>query len=84
MATYRVQYVDGYEYAGGSDGETLDAEGFRLDGDGTWMDFYDGDDGVTLRVRAEHIVRIELVATSAPRTAATEEQYDPEDDELAG
>ncbi len=84
MATYSVQYVDGYSHAGGADRETLDAEGFRLDGEGTWMDFYDADDTVTLRVRAEHILRIELLATTTPSTPAPQEEFDPEDDELAG
>lgn len=83
MATYRVQYIDGYSHAGEDDRETFEAEGFRLDGEGTWMDFYDADSTVTLRVRAEHILRIELVA-STTRTAAPEADFDPEDEELAG
>ncbi len=83
MATYRVQYVAGHSHAGREDRETLDAEGFRLAGEGTWMDFYDADDTVTLRVRAEHILRIELVTTK-PSTAPSAEEFDPEEEELAG
>jgi len=84
MATYSVQYIDGYGHAGGTDHETLDVEGFRLDGEGTWMDFYDADDTVILRVRAEHVLRIELVATKTPDTTGPQEEFDPEDEELAG
>jgi hypothetical protein len=80
MATYRVQYVDGYGHALGGDHETVDAEGFGLDGDGDWVDFYDAAEAVILRVRAEHVVRIQLV----PPAASTPSDFDPLDEELAG
>ena len=81
MPTYRVQYVEGYGHATRGDQDTLVANGFDLGGDGMWMDFYDGRDAVILRVRAEHVLRIELVQNATPRSS---DEFDPEDDELAG
>lgn len=82
MAAYRVQYREGYRYADGEDHETLDAEGFALNGDGMWVDFYNADKVVVLRVRAKHVVRIELI--DSPRPQTPEVAFDPLDDELAG
>ncbi len=82
MTKYRVQYRDGYAHADGGDHETLEAQGFRLEGDGMWVDFYDADDAVFLRVKAEDVARIELGATAEPQ--ARQETFDPLDEELAG
>ena len=80
MARYRVQYVDGYSHAGGSDTEVRDAAGFG--GEGKWLDFFDADDAVVLRVRAKHVLRVELVGGPSP--SASQDDFDPEDEELAG
>lgn len=82
MATYRVQYVDGYRFAGGADLENVAADGFKLNDDGSWMDFLDRDNKVILRVRAEHIQRIELVASTTG--TAEPPEFDVEEEELAG
>jgi hypothetical protein len=82
MARYRVQYVDGYSLADGGDNEILDAAGFGLGGDGKWMDFLDTDDVVILRVRAKHVLRVELVGGPSPRPS--QDNFDPEEEELAG
>ena len=80
MARYRIQYVDGYSDADGGDDEMLDADGFG--GDGKWLDFFDADDAVVLRVRAKHVLRVELVGGPSPKPS--KDDFDPEDEELAG
>ena len=82
MARYRVQYVDGYSHADGGDSEMVDAAGFGLGGDGKWMDFFDTADAVVLRVRAKHVLRVELVGGPPPKPSG--DDFDPEEEELAG
>jgi hypothetical protein len=60
----------------------LDAAGFRLGGDGKWMDFFDTADVVILRVRARHVLRVELA--SGPSPEPSQDDFDPEEEELAG
>ena len=80
LGRVRKVALDGYSHAGEGDSEMVDADGFG--GDGKWLDFFDADDAVVLRVRAKHVLRVELVGGPSPKPS--KDDFDPEDEELAG